>query len=118
MNGTWVPSAKRQPDAQAPAGGASSTVLDMAKWLRMQLANGRFDGERVVAAGPLREARSLQMRTSPDSDDAGAIRGYGYGIGTSVDGTGRVRWSHSGAFSAGAATTYTMIPSVDWASWC
>ena len=113
VNGKWLPLAKRQPDAQAPAGGASSTVLDMAQWLRMQLANGRFDGERVVGAGALREARSLQMRTSPDTDDAGAIRGYGYGIGTSVDGTGRVRWSHSGAFTAGAATTYLMIPGMD-----
>lgn len=113
VNGRWVPSATRQPDAQAPAGGASSTVLDMAKWLRMQLADGRFDGERVVKAGPLREARSLQMRTSPRGDDASGIRGYGFGIATSVDDTGRVRWTHSGAFSAGAATTYLMIPSLD-----
>ncbi len=113
VDGKWVPAVTRQPDAQAPAGGASSTVLDMAKWLRMQLADGRFDGRRVVAAGPLREARSLQMRTSPDSSDASDIHGYGYGIGMTVDTTGRVRWTHSGAFTAGAATTYMMIPEMD-----
>jgi CubicO group peptidase (beta-lactamase class C family) len=113
VGGKWVPSAKRQPDAQAPAGGASSTVLDMAKWLRMQLADGRFDGEQVVARGPLREARSLQIRTSPRSADASDIRGYAFGMNYTLDGTGRVRWGHSGAFSAGAATNYLMIPSLN-----
>ncbi len=113
VDGKWVPSAKRQPDAQAPAGGASSTVLDMAKWLRMQLADGRFGGEQVVAKGPLREARSLQIRTSPRSADASNIRGYAFGMNYTVDPTGRVRWGHSGAFTAGAATTYLMIPELD-----
>ncbi len=46
-SGTWITS-EREPDAQAPAGGASSTVLDMAKWLRMELATGKFDGKRVL----------------------------------------------------------------------
>ena len=41
------------------------------------------------------------------------IRGYGYGIGMTVDGTGRVRWTHSGAFTAGAATTYMLIPDLN-----
>jgi CubicO group peptidase (beta-lactamase class C family) len=113
VDGKWVPSAKRQPDAQAPAGGASSTVLDMAQWMRLQLANGKFDGERVVANGPLRAARSLQMRTSPDASDSSEIRGYGFGISMEVDSTGRVRWMHSGAFTAGAATTYMLIPDLD-----
>ena len=49
-SGTWITS-EREPDAQAPAGGASSTVLDMAKWLRMELATGKFDGKRVVVSG-------------------------------------------------------------------
>lgn len=113
VDGRWVPSAKRQPDAQAPAGGASSTVLDMAKWLRMQLADGKFDGEQVVAKGPLREARSLQIRTSPNSDDATKIGGYALGMNYTIDDTGRVRWGHSGAFMAGAATNYLMLPDLN-----
>lgn len=36
IDGQWVPAVKRDADAQAPAGGASSTVADMAQWLRMQ----------------------------------------------------------------------------------
>ena len=38
---------------------------------------------------------------------------YGYGLGTSVDGTGHVRWSHSGAFVLGVGTTVVFIPSGD-----
>ena len=113
VDGEWVPSAKRNATAQEPAGGASSTVLDMASWLRMQLNNGTFDGERVVAKGPLQEARSMQIRTAPASADASTISGYGLGIDTLVDSTGRVRWQHSGAFTAGASTTILMIPSLD-----
>lgn len=111
-SGTWITS-EREPDAQAPAGGASSTVLDMAKWLRMELATGKFDGKRVVKAGPLREARSLQIRTSAAADDATKVSGYALGIDTGTDATGRVRWTHSGAFSAGAATRIMMIPDLD-----
>lgn len=111
-DGTWIVS-DRQPDAQAPAGGASSTVLDMAQWLRMELADGRLGSERVVKAGPLREARSLQIRTSPTSADATKVGGYALGMDTSTDSTGRVRWTHSGAFSAGAATRILMIPALD-----
>jgi CubicO group peptidase (beta-lactamase class C family) len=113
VNGKWVPSATRNATAQEPAGGASSTVLDMAAWLRMQLNNGTFDGERVVAKGPLQEARSMQIRTAPASADAASISGYALGIDTLVDPAGRVRWQHSGAFTAGAATTILMIPSLD-----
>ena len=111
-DGTWIIS-ERTPDAQAPAGGASSTVLDMAKWLRMELATGKYDGQRVVKAGPLREARSLQIRTSSAADDATKVSGYALGIDTGTDATGRVRWTHSGAFSAGAATRIAMIPDLD-----
>ncbi len=111
-DGAWIVS-DREPDAQAPAGGASSSVLDMARWLRMELADGRYDGTRVVKAGPLRQARSLQIRTSPPSQDAERVGGYALGIDTGTDDTGRVRWTHSGAFSAGAATRIMMIPDLD-----
>lgn len=113
IDGQWVPAVKRDADAQAPAGGASSTVLDMAAWLRMHLNDGMFDGQRVVAKGPLQESRSMQIRTAPSSADATSISGYALGINTLVDATGRVRWQHSGAFTSGAATTILMIPSLD-----
>ncbi|HPQ83306.1 MAG TPA: serine hydrolase [Actinomycetota bacterium] len=113
VKGKWLPYSKRNADAQAPAGGLSSSALDMARWLRMELDNGKFSGERIVGKGPLNEARSLQIRTAPKSAAAQPTKGYGFGIDVSVDTTSRVRWSHSGAFTSGAATRIMMIPDLD-----
>jgi len=55
VDGKWVHKIQRVPDAQSPAGGASSSVNDMAKWLRLQLANGKFDGKQIVAENALAE---------------------------------------------------------------
>ena len=45
VNGKWVQKFKRDAEAQSPAGGVSSSVNDVAKWMRLQLANGKFDGQ-------------------------------------------------------------------------
>jgi CubicO group peptidase (beta-lactamase class C family) len=44
VDGKWVHRVQRQPDAQTPAGGVSSSVNDLAKWMRLQMAEGMFDG--------------------------------------------------------------------------
>src|SRR2546425_8901171 len=49
VDGKWVQKFKRDPDAQSPTGGVSSSVNDLAKWLRLQLANGKFEGKQIVA---------------------------------------------------------------------
>jgi len=113
IDGQWVPAVKRDADAQAPAGGASSTVADMAQWLRMQLANGVYNGERVVKKGPLQEARSIQIRNLPATDDASMVGGYALGLDTRSSASGNVHWTHSGAFTSGAATTILMIPALN-----
>ena len=41
VDGGWEAAFDRMPDAQAPAGGVSSNVIDLAQWLRLQLAGGR-----------------------------------------------------------------------------
>lgn len=113
IGGKWVPEVKRNPDPQAPAGGASSTVLDMSRWLRMMLDLGTFDGRRIVAKGPLRDALSLQIRTAARSAAADTIKGYAFGMDVEKDNSGRVRWAHSGAFTDGASTRVLMVPSLD-----
>jgi CubicO group peptidase (beta-lactamase class C family) len=105
----WVARYDRQPDAQSPAGGVSSTVTDMAKWLRLQLASGTFDGERVVAEDPLLEGHLPHLVSGPDPSARSGF--YGYGMNVGYDPAGRLRLSHSGAFAMGAATAYTMLPS-------
>lgn len=113
VKGKWAPYSKRNADAQAPAGGLSSSVDDMARWLRMELANGKYAGERVVGKGPLNESRSMQIRSSPTSAAAEPAKGYGFGMSVDSDTTGRARWAHSGAFTSGAATRIMMIPDLD-----
>jgi CubicO group peptidase (beta-lactamase class C family) len=111
-DGEWVARYVRQPDAQAPAGGASSTARDLARWLRLQLGGGKFEGKQVVAAGALAETHRPQVISRVPEDPA-ADRAGSYGLGWNVDGDdgGRVRLSHSGAFSQGAATAVALLPS-------
>jgi CubicO group peptidase (beta-lactamase class C family) len=42
----------------APAGGVNSTVLDMAKWLRLHLGQGRFEDKRVISEANMRAVHS------------------------------------------------------------
>ena len=43
----------READSEAPAGGVSSNVRDLAKWISLQLNGGRFNGVQVVDAKAL-----------------------------------------------------------------
>src|SRR5947209_3936165 len=48
VDGKWMQKFKRDPDAQSPTGGVSSSVNDLAKWLRWQLGHGKFDRKQAV----------------------------------------------------------------------
>jgi CubicO group peptidase (beta-lactamase class C family) len=110
IDGKWVQRYQRDPDAQSPAGGVSSSVNDLAKWLRLQLANGRFEGRQIVAKEPLAETHVPQIMTNPTSL-SGIPQFYGLGWNVNYSDDGRLRLSHSGAFELGAGTTVNMSPS-------
>ena len=107
VDGNWVHRVQRQPDAQTPAGGVSSSVNDMAKWMRLQMAEGMFDGERIVAEDALAETHLPMIMTglSPLND---LPQFYGLGWNVSYGSDGRHRISHSGAFALGAGTTVSI----------
>ena len=46
----WEANYVRDADAEAPAGGASSSIRDLAQWIRLQLGGGTLDGQQVVDA--------------------------------------------------------------------
>ena len=48
-NGKWIAKYQRDPDAQSPAGGVSSSVRDMAQWIRLMLGDGKLGGRPIVA---------------------------------------------------------------------
>jgi CubicO group peptidase (beta-lactamase class C family) len=113
VDGTWVARHDRRPDAQAPAGGASSTARDLARWLRLLLAGGRLDGRAVVAAGALGETFRPQVVSAPAREPAGRTGFYGLGWNVGHDAAGRLTLSHSGAFDQGAATCVLLVPAAD-----
>jgi len=111
--GKFVVGPPRQPDAQSPAGGVSSSVNDVAKWMAFVLARGAVGGRQLVPADALLPALSPQMVSSPPASSTGRAGFYGYGFNVGTSAAGRVTLSHSGAFLMGAATAFTLIPSAD-----
>src|SRR6202011_164397 len=89
-NGNWVQKYKRDPDPESPAGGVSSSVNDLAKWMRLQLANGQFDGRQIVDEKALSVTRSPQMLTGFNPLN-GLPTFYGLGWNVSYDEEGRLR---------------------------
>jgi CubicO group peptidase (beta-lactamase class C family) len=104
---------QRQPDAQSPAGGVSSSANDIGRWMVMVLQNGRYQGQQVVNADALLQAVTPQIVSSPAYAMDARASFYGYGFGISTQPSGRTTISHSGAFALGAATTYLLIPSAN-----
>ena len=113
IDGNWYQKFDRDADAEAPAGGASSTVVDLAKWMILRLAGGRWLGQPVIDADALLETDTPRSVSAPPGTSAGRAGFYGLGADLGYDYSGRARLSHSGAFAQGAATNYTLLPDQD-----
>jgi CubicO group peptidase (beta-lactamase class C family) len=111
VNGQWVAQVVRDPDQQTPAGGVSSTVNDLAKWMIMLLGNGTAaDGTQIAAPAALDPAITPQVFTGPAASPSSRPGYYGFGFNVSNQSSGRVQISHSGAFNAGAGTNFVLSP--------
>jgi CubicO group peptidase (beta-lactamase class C family) len=113
QDGRFQPLYDRDPDAQAPAGGVSSNVIDLAEWLKLLLGGGQSPREPNIAAKDLLPAVTAQSFSAR----AGAIDArsgfYGYGFNVGVNPNGRTAMGHSGAFLLGAGTYFQILPSAD-----
>ncbi|HEY2838072.1 MAG TPA: serine hydrolase [Pirellulales bacterium] len=114
VDGKWIAKNVRQPDAQAPAGGVSSTLRDLCRWLRLQLNGGKFEGRQLVAAEALAETHKPQFVLG-FSPDRGRLSSYGLGWNVNIERGGKAVWKHSGAFSLGVRSTVGLIPSEELA---
>ncbi|MYR07050.1 serine hydrolase [Gordonia sp. SID5947] len=113
-DGKWVKTPQqRDPDAQAPAGGVSSSVNDLTHWMAMLLGNGMYAGKQIVGADALLPAVTPEIVSSPAGSPDARAGYYGYGFNVSVTEGGRTQYSHSGAFSMGAGTNFLVMPSAD-----
>src|SRR5215469_2194350 len=121
-NGIYKNRFVRVADAQAPTGGVSSNVRDLAQWMRLQLRNGSVDGQQVATSAALAETHKQQIcRSVPEGGDdppdppvsagqcpQGQFYGLGWNVSTNVQ--GKTQLSHSGAFLLGAGTSVYLIP--------
>lgn len=112
LDGKWVAKYTRDPDAQSPAGGVSSSVRDLTSWMRLQLGRGWFAGVEIIKQAGLDETHIPQIVRPPKPENPAADHVGFYGLGWNVDydEQGRVRWGHSGAFNLGNATAVNFLP--------
>lgn len=113
IDGGYQPRFVRDAQAQSPAGGASSSVNDMARWMAMVLADGRHDGNQLIDPKALLPAITPQVTSSRGSEPAMRSGFYGYGFNVGTTSAARTQLSHSGAFELGAASTVLFLPSAD-----
>lgn len=113
VDGKYEPLYTRDPQPEAPAGGASSSVNDMTHWLAMMLADGSYDGKQVVDSKALLPAVTPQAVSSRASEPAMRSGFYGYGFNVGTTSAARTELSHSGAFELGSGTNFVILPSAD-----
>ncbi|MDF2825449.1 MAG: beta-lactamase, partial [Mycobacterium sp.] len=109
----YQPLYQRNADAQSPAGGASSSLNDMTRWLAMMLGNGTFENTTIASPEALLPALRPQVVSDPAAEPAMRSGFYGYGFNVGTTSGARMQMSHSGAFELGAATNFVMLPSAD-----
>ena len=107
-DGKWQTLAKRDPDAQAPAGGVSSSARDLAQWVRLELAHGERDGKPLIGKDAIDETHAPQISLGKHPITGDPVF-YALGWNVTYGRYGTV-WGHAGAFSTGARTLVSLIP--------
>jgi CubicO group peptidase (beta-lactamase class C family) len=98
-NGSWATSPPRNPDPQAPAGGATSNVVDLAKWMLLHLNSGSYNGTQLISQAAINETRLPHSMSGPNPI-TGLPSFYGLGWDSATQ-DGSIVVSHAGAFSQG-----------------
>ncbi|MBI4541083.1 MAG: serine hydrolase [Gemmatimonadetes bacterium] len=102
----------RNIDNIAPAGSINSSVRDMAQWIRLQLGEGSYEGQRLVSPEAIREMHAAQMlqRIDPESEELFPTTHFqAYGLAWSLqDYHGRKLAQHGGGIDGMAARVALM----------
>jgi CubicO group peptidase (beta-lactamase class C family) len=113
VDGRYEPLYIRDPQPESPAGGVSSSVNDMTRWLTMMLADGGYEGKQIVDSKALLPAVTPQIVSSRATEPAMRSGFYGYGFNVGPTSAARMELSHSGGFELGAGTNVVILPSAD-----
>lgn len=101
-----------------------SSASDLAKWLQVQLAEGSYDGQRILSRKSIREMHALHhsvpVRKIPKGNPY-AARFYGSGLGWfTLDYRGRKLVMHTGAWGSAMALVpeenlgVVVLSNLDW----
>jgi hypothetical protein len=111
-DGSWTPGAPSSAEATAtaPAGGASASVRDLTAWIRLQLADGAFQGQQIVASAPLAETHTPHILATLADPVTGTATFYGLGWEMEFGEGGRLLLRHGGDLSFGFRTGVYLRP--------
>ncbi|MCF6765203.1 serine hydrolase [Thiotrichales bacterium 19S3-7] len=98
----------RNPDAQAPAGGVSSNIIDMSQWLILQINEGKYQNKQLVDKNALKITHTPQNIKGTINKDSWSFYGLGWNISKDINGV--VKISHSGAFALGTRSEVAYLP--------
>jgi CubicO group peptidase (beta-lactamase class C family) len=97
-------------DAGGPAGAINSSVDEMARYARMMLAGGMFEGKRVLLEADVQAMMQPQMPSGKDFfSDLFGFRHYGMGL--TVQTYRGVEIAHHGGNIDGASALLVLVPS-------
>jgi CubicO group peptidase (beta-lactamase class C family) len=102
----------RNIDNAGAAGSINSNATDMARWLRLWLNNGTFEGKRLVSEAKVKEATTAQFQVD-DPDLIARLmspRFLGYGFGWFVEDFRGQRWVNHGGNIDGMAAMVGFLP--------
>ena len=69
VDGKWTALIKRNPDPQAPAGGVNSNARDLAQWMRLELANGKYNGMQLIKEEAIAPTHAAAVRPRHEPGD-------------------------------------------------
>jgi len=117
-DGEVRPIAWRTVENIAPAGSINSNAVDMAKWLRMHLGRGIYDGRRILSEDAVDEMHTPQNVIRPEQLPVGAtlveaedrFHFWAYGLGWRMnDFRGRKMVWHTGGIT-GFSSIMALLP--------
>ncbi|HEX4592030.1 MAG TPA: serine hydrolase [Gemmataceae bacterium] len=99
-------------DNIAPAAGVHASVDDLAKWVRLQLGMGEFEGKRIYSSGAARQMwtpqTALPLTSEPSRQSPAHLKAYALGWFVS-DYHGHLRIEHDGSID-GMFSKVVLLP--------
>jgi CubicO group peptidase (beta-lactamase class C family) len=100
--------ALRLPIRPIAAGAVNTSVADLAHWMRLHLAKGDYDGERLLSAALINELHAPRIYYASPGDPEFGEEYYGFGFRSTHYRGDRLVWHGGGA--SGWSAMMTLVP--------